>query len=155
MELTAKDWERIDELVDTLGISIDEAKQMLLDDKAIDKGEKLFELADDLKAGAKKARQADRKVGERKNTRKEDTDKTLLMNLLMGAVENCSPTQTKPGEFIFEYNDRKFKVVLSAPRSWGADFSIEIFGRSLTSARTDILLYYTPHQFVKRKYYTK
>lgn len=117
MELTAKDWERIDELVDTLGISIDEAKQMLLDDKAIDKGEKLFELADDLKAGAKKARQADRKVGERKNTRKEDTDKTLLMDLLMNVVAEYAPTKTKPGEFLFEFNGRKFKVVLSAPRS--------------------------------------
>ena len=117
MELTAKDWEKIDELVDTLGISIDEAKQMLLDDKAIDKGEKLFELSADLEAGAKKARQADRKVGERKNTRKEDTDKTSLMGLLMGAVGDYTPQQTKPGEFVFEYNGRKFKVVLSAPRS--------------------------------------
>ena len=116
MELTAKDWERIDELVDTLGISIDEAKQMLLDDKAIEKGEKLFELADDLKAGAKKARQADRKKGTTP-TRKEDADKTALMPMLMGAVADCNPTQTKPGEFIFEYNNRKFKVVLSAPRS--------------------------------------
>ena len=73
----------------------------------------------------------------------------------MKAVADNNPTQTKPGEFIFEYNGRKFKVVLSAPRNWGADFSIEIFSRSSTSARTDILLYYTPHQFVKRKYYTK
>ena len=116
MELTAKDWERIDELVDTLEISIDEAKQMLLDDKAIDKGEKMFELADDLKAGAKKARQADRKTGVTQN-RKPDDDKIVLMNYLMCAVDEYEPTQTKPGEFIFEYNDRKFKVVLSAPRS--------------------------------------
>ena len=116
-ELTKKDWEKIDNLVDNLHCSIEEAKQVVFDDKAIDKGAKLFELPDELKAGAKKARQADRKVGERKNTRKEDTDKTLLMNLLMGAVENCNPTQTKPGEFLFEFNGRKFKVVLSAPRS--------------------------------------
>ena len=116
MELTAKDWERIDELVDALGISIDEAKQMLLDDKAIEKGEKLFELADDLKAGAKKARQADRKKGT-SPTRKEDADKVVLMESLMNSVIDCHPTQTKPGEFIFEYNNRKFKVVLSAPRN--------------------------------------
>ena len=116
MELTAKDWERIDELVDTLEISIDEAKQMLLDDKAIEKGEKLFELADDLKAGAKKARQADRKKGTAP-TRKEDADKVFLMEDLMNSVIDYHPTQTKPGEFIFEYNNRKFKVVLSAPRS--------------------------------------
>ena len=117
MELSAKDWEKIDELVDTLGISIDEAKQMLLDYKAIDKGEKMFELADDMKAGAKNARQADRKATAKTPTRKEDADKVVLMEDLMKAVANNNPTQTKPGEFIFEYNGRKFKVVLSAPRS--------------------------------------
>ena len=117
MELSKKDWERIDELVDTLDISIEEAKEMLLADKAIDKGEKLFELADELKAGAKKARQADRKPTEKKSTRKEDTDKSVLMEGLMGAVADYAPTQTKPGEFVFEFNGRKFKVVLSAPRS--------------------------------------
>ena len=117
MELSAKDWERIDELVDTLGISIEEAKEMLLADKAIDKGEKLFELADELKAGAKKARQADRKPTKKKATRKEDTDKSVLMEGLMGAVADYAPTQTKSGEFVFEFNGRKFKVILSAPRS--------------------------------------
>lgn len=114
--MTEKEWKQIDEIVDRLGCSIDEAKQMLLDDKAIDKGEKLFSLSADLEAGAKKARQADRKKGGAVN-RKEDTDKTALMALLMGSVEECDPTKTKPGEFEFLYNGRKFKVVLSAPRS--------------------------------------
>ena len=117
MELSAKDWERIDELVDSLEISIEEAKEMLLADKAIDKGEKLYELPDELKAGAKKARQADRKPTEKKSTRKEDVDKSVLIEGLMGAVADYTPTQTKPGEFVFEFNGRKFKVVLSAPRS--------------------------------------
>ena len=116
MSLSAKDWERIDQLVDALGCSIEEAKQMLLEDKAIDKGEKLYELEADLEAGAKKARRADRKTGVVQN-RKEDTDKTALMPALMAAVGECAPEKTKPGEFVFNYNGRKFKVVLSAPRS--------------------------------------
>ena len=120
MTFTEKEWKRIDELVDTLGISIDEAKQMLLDDKAIDKGEKLFELSAELEAGAKKARQADRKVGERKKTRKADEDKALLTNTLFSSIlpicETYKVTNAER-EFEFTYNGRKFKVVLSAPRS--------------------------------------
>ena len=44
-----------------LGISRDEAIQLIEDDKAIDRGVKMFELSPELEAGAKKARQADRK----------------------------------------------------------------------------------------------
>lgn len=116
--LTAKDWEAVDRIVDK-GFSIDEAVEMYEADKAIDKGEKLFELSADLEAGAKKARRAERKPNS-KSTRKEDTDKTALMTLLMEAVEPIAThplNRTKPGEFEFMYNDRKFKVVLSAPRS--------------------------------------
>lgn len=116
MTLTAKDWERIDELVDALGCSIDEAKQMLLDDKAIDKGEKMFELSADMEAGAKKARRAETKSV----IRKEDTDKTTLMSLISDAIGGVCPegvNRTKPGELMFEYNGRRFKIVLSAPRT--------------------------------------
>ena len=109
--------EQIQKLMKTLNISEAEARQVIEDDRRIDKGEKLFELSAELEAGAKKARQADRKPTEKKSTRKEDVDKSVLMEGLMGAVADYTPTQTKPGEFVFEFNGRKFKVVLSAPRS--------------------------------------
>lgn len=113
--LTEKEWEKVDNLVESLEISIEEAVKMLDDDKAIDKGEKMFELPADLAEGAKKARRADRKPTT--PNRKEDTDKTALMEMLMEAVGEYAPTKTKPGEFLFEYNNRRFKVVLSAPRT--------------------------------------
>lgn len=116
LEFSAKEWERIDELVDAHGYSIAEAKEIVEADRAIDKGEKLFELDKELEAGAKKARRADRKTGVTQN-RKPDDDKIVLMTHLMRTVDEYKPTQTKPGEFVFTYNDRKFKVVLSAPRS--------------------------------------
>lgn len=47
--------ERIDELVDLLGCSIDEAKQVIADDKAIDKGERMsFDLTPEQEKQAKK-----------------------------------------------------------------------------------------------------
>lgn len=93
-------------------------------DKEIDRGAKLFELPDELKAGAKKARQADRKPTERKpREKKENTDKRILLEQLYLGL-NQSPTNvndfdiTNPErEFLFTYNGTKYKVVLSCPRS--------------------------------------
>lgn len=44
-----------------LGFTDEEIQDILKSDKAIDKGEKLFSLPKELEAGAKKARQAERK----------------------------------------------------------------------------------------------
>ena len=97
-------------------------------DKQIDRGEKLFELDPELEAGAKKARQADRKPTERKpREKKADADKAFLFRVMLKALE----THDDPGfgtefqsevinperEFLFIYNGRKYKVVLSCPRS--------------------------------------
>lgn len=72
------DEKRIDELVDLLGCSIAEAKQMVADDKAIDKGEKLFEMTPEQKAVSKQYRQGERKptiYSFTKRERKADTTK--------------------------------------------------------------------------------
>ena len=114
--LTEKEWAKVDHLVETLDISIAEAIEMLAEDKEIDRDKKLVKLEGGLEEGAKKARRAERKSGEASN-RKEDADKVVLMEKLMGAVAETNPTQTKPGEFLFEFNGRRFKVVLSAPRT--------------------------------------
>ena len=39
--MTDKEWQRVDELVETLGCSIAEAKQIVEDDKKIDKGQEV------------------------------------------------------------------------------------------------------------------
>lgn len=105
-----------------LGMSDEEIAEVLEADKRIDKGEKLFELTADQKKAEKKMRQADRKptVYQLDNTngkrsKKSDNDKSYLIQLLaeaVGATDIINPER----EFEFVYNDRRFKVVLSAPR---------------------------------------
>lgn len=108
----------------TLQITREEAIQLIADDEAIDKGAKLFELDPELEKGAKKARQATRKAPTTptKRERKADNDKAFLIDTIKGAIEgvegvaDLSVTNAER-EMVFTCNGRKFKVVLSAPRS--------------------------------------
>ena len=118
-KLTAEQQKRLEYTMKTLHITEAEVLEMWEEDKEIDRGEKLFELDPELEAGAKKARQAERKQTEpTKRERKEDTDKTEILEMLMDAVKPTAENleKTKAGEFEFTFNGRKFKVVLSAPR---------------------------------------
>ena len=110
-----------------LGLTDAEIQQVLEDDKRIDKGEKLFELTAEQEKASKQARQADRKptaykldntAGKR--SKKSDNDKADLVNALFSAIlPMCDTYEITNGEreFCFTYHGRKFKVVLSAPRS--------------------------------------
>lgn len=106
-----------------MGMSEEEIADVLESDKRIDRGEKLFELDPELEKGAKKARQADRKpttYNFQKRERKADNDKAELVNALFTAIlPMCESyeVQNAEREFTFTYHGRKFKVVLSAPRS--------------------------------------
>ena len=104
-----------------LGLTDAEIEQVLADDKRIDKGEKLFELDPELEKGAKKARQAPRKANatQTKRERKEDTDKRFLIAEIAKALAECDKMEiTNPDRQIdFEFSGRKFRIVLSAPRS--------------------------------------
>ena len=105
-----------------LGLTDIEIADVLKCDKEIDQGAKLFELEKELEPGAKKARRADRTDTPKKavRERKEDTDKQTLLNALCGAVDPlCDNLQVvnPEREFLFTFAGRKFKVVLSAPRS--------------------------------------
>ena len=127
----------IETLMKNLRCTEAEALEVIEADKRIDKGEKLFELSAEKEKASKQARQADRKptVYKLDNTngkrnKKADDDKSFLLNALiiglcdsvgMDANKEIEVTNTER-EFVFTYNGRKFKVVLSAPRSWGADF---------------------------------
>ena len=114
-----------DEMIKTLmkNLECDEetAKDVIECDERIDKGEKLFELPEELEKGAKKARSAGNTKGYTKANRekKADVEKgKLIANLLDGIpyVENVEVINAER-EFTFEYKGRKFKVVLSCPRS--------------------------------------
>ena len=114
--------EQIQKLMKTLNISEAEARQVIEDDRRIDKGEKLFELSAELEAGAKKARQADRKKSDTpvKRERKADNEKGELIAVIAEALETAGAEiniTNKEREIELMFHDRKFKVVLSAPRS--------------------------------------
>ena len=108
-----------------LGLTDAEIEQVLADDKRIDKGEKLFELSAEQEKASKQARQADRKPtvykldnANGKRSRKADTDKQEIMRKLLDCFDEYNPQIINAErEFTFTYNERKFKIVLSAPRS--------------------------------------
>lgn len=115
---------KIESLMKNLGCDYETAKQVLLDDERIDKGEKLFEQTAEQKAVSKKYRQGDRKPTVYKletRERKADADKRQLIALLcasVGEVADNEPTVTNIERQIdFEFKGRKFRVVLSAPRN--------------------------------------
>lgn len=121
-------------LMETLNLSKTEALELQEADKRIDRGEKLFELPKELESGAKKARQADRKPAAynfSKREKKNDLDKQEIIGYVVSSLTNwfksnecctfnaCQNlTVINPErEIIFTFNERKFKITLSAPRS--------------------------------------
>jgi len=118
--LSTNDQRIVDALI-SLGCTEEEALQTLEDDKKIDKGQKLFELDPELEKGSKKARQAPRKANSTptKRTKKEDTDKSFLISEIVKALAECDKVEiTNPERQIdFVFSGRKFRIVLSAPRS--------------------------------------
>ena len=107
-----------------LGMTEEEILDVLRTDKEIDQGIKHFELAEELKPGAKKARRADRTDTPKKavRERKPNVDKEILLEQLVNAIGG-SPIHAQyeivnqEREFLFTYNGTKYKVVLSCPRS--------------------------------------
>ena len=107
----------------TLGISREEAIQLIEDDKAIDRGAKLFELDPELEKGAKKARQAERKVSTApvKREKKAKPEKAEICCAMMDGlrvlgVEDFTINNPER-EFVFIHNGTKYKVTLACPRS--------------------------------------
>lgn len=114
----------IENIMQLLGCSEEQAKQVIEDDKRIDKGEKLFELTAEQQAVAKKYRQGDRKptvYNFNTRERKADNDKReliALLNATLNEVTETEPTVTNPERQIdFLYKGKKYRVVLSAPRT--------------------------------------
>ena len=114
--------ERAEEIAKLLDISIEEAKQIIADDDAIDKGEKLFELAETEKVNSRKARQVARMPKPQTNREKKvDVQKRFLIQCMGEIAENLADSGTievinPEKEIVFVYKDRKFKIVLSCPR---------------------------------------
>lgn len=108
-----------------LGLSLEEAEEVLTADDEIDKGGKLFELSAESKEAEKKykncgVRTVKSPYGQKvQKEKKVDTDKRFLVDILIDTIEqNCGKVEVinAEREFEFKYNDRKFKITLSAPR---------------------------------------
>ena len=108
-----------------LGLTDEEITEVFADDEKIDKGEKLFDLPPDLEKGAKKARNAGNCKGYTKPKEKEktiDVAKRFLIQCMGEIIENLADDGTikianPEREFTFVYKNKKYKIVLSCPRS--------------------------------------
>ena len=109
------------------GYTEEEIEDMLKCDKEIDRGVDLFSLDPELEAGAKKARRADRTDTPKPRERKPNADRQFLIRLLTSAIHDSDnpgfgeelqlETTNAEREFLFTFNEIKYKVVLSCPRS--------------------------------------
>lgn len=118
--------EEIKKIMQLLDITEEEAFELLEDDKKIDKGEKMdFDLTPEQEKNVKQikngmARCVDAYGKTRTRTVKEDIEKLFLIENIksqLTTVKCDNIVVTNPQrEINFEYNGRKFKIVLSAPR---------------------------------------
>lgn len=116
-----------------LGMSEAEAREVLIADKAIDRGEKMsFDLPKDKEKATRQYRQADRAkpfIPDLKpRERKPNEDKRFLIDALVWALttdieqegDNVNANDvvvTNPERQIdFTYNGTRYRIVLSAPR---------------------------------------
>ena len=113
--------EKIQKLMKSLNISREEAIELMEEDKRIDRGERLYELPDELKAGAKKARQADRKATTTKREKKPKPEKAEICSAMMDGLKELGVEEftinNPEREFVFTHNGTKYKVTLACPRS--------------------------------------
>ena len=132
-----------------LGLTDEEIIKVIEDDEKIDKGEKLFELPEELEKGAKKARMSGNTKGYTKANRekKVDNDKRFLIETLELAlspfaenVEIANPER----EMTFTHNGKKYKIVLSCPRSQRGQFSFRFSTSRAGAAREEFRYLCTP-----------
>lgn len=105
-----------------LGMSEAEAKQVLADDKRIDRGEDLFPLSTEQKQAEKKMRQADRAPTVYKFTtreRKPNEPKREIISVLDDALCDIADEVTVTNierQIDFVMDGVRYRIVLSAPR---------------------------------------
>lgn len=114
--------EKIAKMMKNLGLSREEAIELIQEDKEIDRGAKKNELPPELEAGAKKARRAERKKTDVKRTPKPKPEKSEICQVMMESLQEAFDIDSfeiinPEREFLFMRNGTKYKVVLQCPRS--------------------------------------
>lgn len=115
--------EQIAKMMKNLDITEEEAIQLIKDDKAIDKGAKLFELNDEQKKVAKKmttSTSAVKTTQKRNRTVKEDEEKNgimenLLAYLLEQGMENVEMVN-KSRQVTFAIGENRYDLTLTKKR---------------------------------------
>lgn len=113
----------IQTLMKKLNLTEAEARELMVADMEIENGKDPFPLTEDQKKVVKQMRQADRKIPTtykfEKRQRKPNEDKREIIQTLDDAlcdlVDNVTVTNIER-EIEFVYNDKKYKITLSAPR---------------------------------------
>lgn len=117
--------ERIAQIMKSLDLTREEALELLADDDKIEHNQKMpFDLTKEQEKNVRKMKNVARTVDaygkQRTRTVKEDAEKLLLIKLIAdtlgGQTENLTVTNPQR-EINFEFQNRKFKIVLSAPRT--------------------------------------
>ena len=117
--------ERIAQIMKSLDLTREEALELLEDDDKIEHNQKMpFDLTKEQEKNVRKMKNVARTVDaygkQRTRTVKEDAEKLLLIKLIADTLseQTESLTVTNPQrEINFEFQNRKFKIVLSAPRT--------------------------------------
>ena len=125
MDLSVKDLAQMVRIMEGLKCSAEEAREIIKADKEIDRGANPFPLTAEQEKASKDARQADRKPTvykldntNGKRSKKADDVKAEIMRKLLDCFDEYNPQVINAErEFTFTYADRKFKIVLSAPRN--------------------------------------
>ena len=95
MKLTQKDLALVEKHMKALDIPKEEAIQLVMDDKAVDKGEKLFELSDEQKKVAKKyaatgtKKRTVYKFDSTKNRKENPVKQTIIAGIAKFLLENA------------------------------------------------------------------
>lgn len=114
---------KVKEIMTKLDCTEAEALEILADDDAIDHGADLFKLTPEQEKISKAARSVERKPAAQKvkRERKPDETKRYLIDMMrvllegMGSTNDIDVTNIER-QIDFKVDDRKFRIVLSAPR---------------------------------------
>ena len=121
--------DRVQQLMKALDLTEAEAREMLEADAEIDKGADLFPLTAEQEKASKQARATGTRKTEyqfSKRERKPDMDKRELVELVRNALQNPDVDFDPVSDIFvtnverqldFTYHDRKFRIILSAPRA--------------------------------------